>query len=133
MTRTCIVCASAHRMSIDLALSHGASLRDIASRYGVGKDAVARHHASHQPVVAPAPIDTPRPAPPPAPSTPGQARFEETPAFRVRVTERIQFLARVLSHPYGDINTKLATIAVQLEKELDELRRQLTARHGSSS
>jgi transposase-like protein len=43
MPQTCTICAHADRTGIERALARGATLRDIARQYGVGKDAIARH------------------------------------------------------------------------------------------
>jgi hypothetical protein len=47
MPRRCSVCAHVEREAIDLSLVEGASLRDIARRFGLSKDAAARHGAEH--------------------------------------------------------------------------------------
>lgn len=46
---TCTVCRHANRREIDLQLVSHTPLRDIARRYGVSKDALARHRANHLP------------------------------------------------------------------------------------
>lgn len=43
MPQTCSVCRSSQRQQIDRALLKGTSLRIVARRYGVSKDAAARH------------------------------------------------------------------------------------------
>jgi hypothetical protein len=49
MPRTCTVCTHEDRADIDSALLAGASLRDIARRVSLSKDAVARHKRDHLP------------------------------------------------------------------------------------
>ena len=49
MPRHCSVCAHAERAAIDLALVEGDALRDVARRFGLSKDAAARHKADHLP------------------------------------------------------------------------------------
>ena len=51
MARTCTICRHAERASIDQALVRGASLRDIAGRYGLSKSSVERHQAEHLPAL----------------------------------------------------------------------------------
>jgi hypothetical protein len=47
--RTCTVCASPHRATIDAALITGRSSRDLAAQYGLSHHAVSRHFATHLP------------------------------------------------------------------------------------
>lgn len=47
VARTCTVCRHEDREAIDFALLSGQSLRDIARRHGVSKDAVQRHGQAH--------------------------------------------------------------------------------------
>jgi hypothetical protein len=47
--RTCTVCASPHRATIDAALIAGRSSRDLAAQYGLSHHAVSRHFATHLP------------------------------------------------------------------------------------
>lgn len=47
MTMTCTVCTHDDREAVDAALLSGTSLRDIARRYDLSKDAVARHRRGH--------------------------------------------------------------------------------------
>ncbi len=49
MARRCTVCDHRQREEIDHALVEGESLRDIARRHSLSKDAVARHKAEHLP------------------------------------------------------------------------------------
>lgn len=49
MPRSCTVCAHPEREAIDLALVEGVTLRDIPRRFGLSKDAAARHKAGHLP------------------------------------------------------------------------------------
>jgi transposase-like protein len=49
MPRPCTVCAHSDLDAIDAALVAGGSLRDIARRFGLSKDAVARHRDEHLP------------------------------------------------------------------------------------
>jgi len=49
MPRTCSVCSHTDRSSVDKALISGESYRDIARRFRVSKDAVARHKDEHLP------------------------------------------------------------------------------------
>ena len=47
MPRVCTVCAHEEREAIDHALVAGVSLRDVARRHGVTKDALHRHKQAH--------------------------------------------------------------------------------------
>jgi hypothetical protein len=49
MPRTCTACSHPERGDIDAALVAGETLRDIARRFRVGKDVVARHKEAHLP------------------------------------------------------------------------------------
>ena len=49
MPRRCSVCAHNDRQAIDVALVEGDALRDVARRFGLSKDAAARHKADHLP------------------------------------------------------------------------------------
>ena len=49
MPRTCTVCTHAKRSQVEQALVSGESYRDIARRFGVSKDALARHRSEHLP------------------------------------------------------------------------------------
>lgn len=49
MPRVCTVCSHAERATIDAAIIAGGTLRDIARRFGVSKDAVSRHAGDHVP------------------------------------------------------------------------------------
>ena len=45
MARPCTVCGHPNRNRIEEALLNGTSIRDIARRYGLGRNAVDRHRA----------------------------------------------------------------------------------------
>jgi transposase len=47
MPRTCTVCSHPDRAAIDAALLEGASLRDIAGRFGTSKSTAERHKREH--------------------------------------------------------------------------------------
>jgi len=47
MARACSVCNHPDRTAIDARLVTGASFRDVARQYGLGKDAVGRHRGAH--------------------------------------------------------------------------------------
>ena len=49
MPQTCSICRHERRKMIDGELIEGVPLRDIARRYGVSKDALARHKSEHLP------------------------------------------------------------------------------------
>jgi len=49
MPRTCTICTHANKDEIDKALIDNATVRDIARRHSVSKDAVHRHKQSHLP------------------------------------------------------------------------------------
>lgn len=49
MPRTCTICAHPERQAIDEALVDGASMRELAAKYRVSPDAIARHNAAHLP------------------------------------------------------------------------------------
>ena len=49
MPRVCTICTHEEREAIDRAVVSGGSNRAIARRWGVSKDAVARHQAEHLP------------------------------------------------------------------------------------
>lgn len=51
MPRKCSVCSHPERDKLDQALMVGETLRDIARRWSVSKDALARHKADHLPAV----------------------------------------------------------------------------------
>lgn len=44
---SCATCSHSERVAIDMALVSGASLRDVASRYGMSYQAVKRHKDKH--------------------------------------------------------------------------------------
>jgi len=46
----CSVCAHADRATVDKTLVAGASLRDVAGRFGLTKSSVERHQAEHLPL-----------------------------------------------------------------------------------
>lgn len=52
MPRTCTVCSHEDREAIDEAVVSGGSMRDIARRHAVSKDAVARHRAHISPALS---------------------------------------------------------------------------------
>jgi hypothetical protein len=47
--RACTICAHPERDALEAAMVAGETLRDIARRFRVGKDAAARHKADHLP------------------------------------------------------------------------------------
>ena len=47
MPRNCTVCRHPQRHEIEPDLRAGLSYRDVARQYGISKDAVSRHRASH--------------------------------------------------------------------------------------
>jgi hypothetical protein len=47
MPRTCTICTHADRKAIDGALVGGGVFRELAAKYRVSEDAIARHKASH--------------------------------------------------------------------------------------
>ena len=47
MPRTCTVCGHAERAAIDTTLAAGTAYRDIARRFALSKDAIARHATDH--------------------------------------------------------------------------------------
>lgn len=49
MGRLCSVCGHADRKQIDTAIVDGVGVRALATRYGLSKDAVARHADTHLP------------------------------------------------------------------------------------
>jgi len=57
MARSCTVCAHLDRGEIDAELDAGASLSQIAARYGLSRDALHRHRHRHQLAEATAPRD----------------------------------------------------------------------------